>query len=100
MRYFREKQVSYLFETPFATLYFLGRKPSPNPHIYQIMPECPALKSGDDQPTPGASARQRWHRLPGVWGSLFKPTTICPVVVGTAPKFNIIMVGAPQRKVA
>jgi len=41
-----------------------------------------------------------WHPLTGTWGSLFKPATICPVVVGTAPKSDIIMVGAPQRKVA
>ncbi|UCF56078.1 MAG: hypothetical protein JSW15_08200, partial [Deltaproteobacteria bacterium] len=26
---------------------------------------------------------------------VFKPATICPVVVGTAPKPNIIMAGAP-----
>ncbi|UCF56169.1 MAG: hypothetical protein JSW15_08705, partial [Deltaproteobacteria bacterium] len=31
-----------------------------------------------------------WHPLTGTWGSLFKPATICPVVVGTAPKSNII----------
>jgi len=43
------------------------------------MPECPALQGGDE-----------WHPLTGAWGSLFKPATICPVVVGSAPKSNII----------
>jgi hypothetical protein len=32
--------------------------------------------------SPIQQGRDEWHPLPRVWGSLFKPATICPVLVG------------------
>jgi hypothetical protein len=64
--------------------------------IYENIPECPLLCTGPVE-FRYADLRRRiqqdgdeWHPLTGRWGSLFKPATISPVVVGTAPKSDII----------
>ncbi|NNG06130.1 MAG: hypothetical protein HKM90_00235 [Desulfobacteraceae bacterium] len=57
--------------------------------FYQNMPECPVLQSGDE-----------WHPLPGGMGGSFQADNHLPGGCRTAPKSNIIMVVAPQRKVA
>jgi hypothetical protein len=50
--------------------------------IYQNTPPFKAGPVEFPSGSPIQQGRDEWHPLPGVWGSLFKPATICPVVLG------------------